>query len=1498
MNWNKFKLRIMPIVLLAICCLFGFIDSIQAQHVLVQSAQQQPFVQPEIEYGAWNPVVDHVDYLPETKINRARSIPSSPPERQFVPKSQIKNRNRGDAVKSQNRRNFEAAAPHDQNIEKKPNVSTLRPAYKRRTYSTSTTISTPPATIKFESSTGSRFKNSRKNTSDVVTIKPRRTFTLRTTSENVLVTASEFPSSTRASPGKKIIVTTSESPSSTRASPVKKVPPSRGNFRPKSSSKEAGDTKDDGDNYPEHFKQFLKSKEVFTEGNDKNVIKKPIKPFRPTSTSEKPIRPVTSANKPKSNVLFPTRQNRFLPKAQSITATTTEAPSSSSQSVTVVPKRPLRTRTRPTERTRANIGSTLQEPPTIKKSTPIYATRSPVAQESEAYEDRIITQADGLKQIDPPISEYIPRTNAIGSSSSALKFSSRFRNSENLSKNGREPSYQATVPTITSTSQDNSSLILDLLQKYQNETDTQVKSQNIFSLAKKTHSHELDHNSQSEHEENKINYILPETVFTTVTPLQFEEKLTTQSTIAAGKVSVHPNGIDSSTNPTSSTVELPKSTRDSFENEIFFDENEESGFRTSPSPKTTVQVTRTTSSISSSSTSIPKTSQSSTTLFFEDTSPITFPTTTTENFADRNVKVLQELLNTRKTTKEIPQTTEVPQTTNINFVDRNVKALQELLGNARKTTKEIFETTEVPQTVPTTIANFVEENQKILQQLLGNTRKAVQQSTDIQTTTSKNFVDENVKILQQLLGNTRKTSQKNLRTTEMPTSTTKNFVDSNFDILQQLLGNTRKSNQILTTTDIPKTTTKNFVDTNVNILQQLLGNTRKTTQQTYLNTEVPSTFFISTTESPKTFVSTTELPITTKIRTTQPSTTITRRKVPTQLSTQSTRNTEAISSTTSIKQTVQTTDQSSTQSVSDAITTSTSIVPKTTHRFTPLQIPNDPPSTKFIETTTTQQPTRKAPFTDQDDLDFLRQLSKFINGGATTATIRRLTTTTRRPTTQSTTTTTQFTTSTTQSTTISTTPSTTTSTKPIPTTSTTQSTTTRPLTTIPKLTSSRLPTTHSDADDISFLMNLRDYAGIINLTTERSALAQKILELALNRTSKSVVDSKQSANNLLESMKPAPFTTTQSPELIMSKIANAQKDINMMSAIIEGNSNGRVQTKLSPEEIEKTKKMLQKDVNQYNKDIQLLSLLIGRPLNDRDIAKLAATNLGKPNVKVPAFTPLPASTTTTLGTTSTTQSSSSTNSIPAFKHLSDSESQFLQALQQIQTTRSQSTTSTSTTTTSTSSPRPITSIPRNLQSRPRSQEALIADLLKQQGIGPANINQIPIDKLIEQLSNDNRLNRGILLTPVPTTTIRPFSPMPPLNRQPRPILDGLSWLWRTWQETAPGYQTAPVRQQSFAPFSSFAQPVRPQQPQPQQTASNIDDLSFDDQQDSSSNGGFVGNSPLGQNGFLGAAIGVTRAVSRFLGVALTGAGQVLQGAFSGGSSASNPNFGLFGGSRL
>lgn len=326
----------------------------------------------------------------ETKNNKARSIQASPAERQFVPKVQNKNKysiSRADIIKSPNRRNFETTVSQDQNIVKRPDVSTFRPGYKRRTFTTAST--TVGSTAKPENG-ASRFKNIRKTPPDTVTAKTRRPFATRSTTEHVPVALSE---------------------STTRKSAVKKIPPTRGNFRPKTVSKELNDDKDDGEeNYPEHFKQLLKNKEVNTQQNDRNVIKKPVRAFRPTSTSERPVSIITSSVKPKSNVLFPTRQNRFLSKPPT---TSTESPSTSTQSVTVAAKRPLRTRSRPTERTKVNIGSTLQEPPTVKQSTPIYATKSPVAQESETYEDRIITQDDGLRQIDPPISEYIPRTNPV-----------------------------------------------------------------------------------------------------------------------------------------------------------------------------------------------------------------------------------------------------------------------------------------------------------------------------------------------------------------------------------------------------------------------------------------------------------------------------------------------------------------------------------------------------------------------------------------------------------------------------------------------------------------------------------------------------------------------------------------------------------------------------------------------------------------------------------------------------------------------------------------------------------------------------------------------------------------------------------------------------------------------------------------------------------------------------------------------------------------------------
>jgi hypothetical protein len=133
----------------------------------------------------------------------------------------------------------------------------------------------------------------------------------------------------------------------------------------------------------------------------------------------------------------------------------------------------------------------------------------------------------------------------------------------------------------------------------------------------------------------------------------------------------------------------------------------------------------------------------------------------------------------------------------------------------------------------------------------------------------------------------------------------------------------------------------------------------------------------------------------------------------------------------------------------------------------------------------------------------------------------------------------------------------------------------------------------------------------------------------------------------------------------------------------------------------------------------------------------------------------------------------------------------------------------------------------------------------------------------------------------------------------------LSWLWQTWQETAPGYQTP--RQ-------------RPQQPAIQQAQLSFDD-EFDEQPSSSNDGGganglsypqgvsiiklanqfnfiFFITQGIGGNGLIGAAIGVTRAVSQFLGIAFTGAGRILQATLSGGSAASNIDGFGFGNSRL
>ena len=193
------------------------------------------------------------------------------------------------------------------------------------------------------------------------------------------------------------------------------------------------------------------------------------------------------------------------------------------------------------------------------------------------------------------------------------------------------------------------------------------------------------------------------------------------------------------------------------------------------------------------------------------------------------------------------------------------------------------------------------------------------------------------------------------------------------------------------------------------------------------------------------------------------------------------------------------------------------------------------------------------------------------------------------------------------------------------------------------------------------------------MTTERNALANRILELALNRTGKSVP--KTATRNQIDL--PALTQPTQSPETVVKHISEARDKINLMSGVLKQNLDDSNAKKLSPSEVERTRQMLQKDVSQYNSDIKLLSLLVGKQITDQDISKLAATNLGL-SIRGNSIRSISAARTTAPPTTTeriittTTQKPIQrfllTSTVPAFKPLSDRESQFLQALEQIQTT--------------------------------------------------------------------------------------------------------------------------------------------------------------------------------------------------------------------------------------
>jgi hypothetical protein len=344
-------------------------------------------VQPKIDYGEWSPV-DVIDYPVDVKINKARSIQSSPIEAAENSNFNRQRKFSNTGVKVASRRNFESTSNAENS------QTTLRPAYKRRTFpsvkNTSTTEKTSDTTVKA--------KYTRKlSENQSTTFKPRRQFTPRAKAENVIATTPLTISSTSRIVFKK---------------------PTRGNYRPKSATKNGAN--DDGtltggggggdeENYPEHFKTLLKNKEVATptQESDKSVLKKPSKPFRPLPEKTTTNAPAVKA-KPNAVLYAPRQQHRL----KVTSPAPAEVISSSTIESTTARRASLRTRPphRPTERARLNIGSTLQQPPTVK------STRAPISQIVVEESMNVNTQItdDAIKQIDAPVDEaYFPRTSAV-----------------------------------------------------------------------------------------------------------------------------------------------------------------------------------------------------------------------------------------------------------------------------------------------------------------------------------------------------------------------------------------------------------------------------------------------------------------------------------------------------------------------------------------------------------------------------------------------------------------------------------------------------------------------------------------------------------------------------------------------------------------------------------------------------------------------------------------------------------------------------------------------------------------------------------------------------------------------------------------------------------------------------------------------------------------------------------------------------------------------------
>lgn len=247
----------------------------------------------------------------------------------------------------------------------------------------STTIKTPNQRQNRRINSSLTTQSSTSSSSTSVPVKSRKPYTSRIVSEqNYLMTTTDAPSSTKAS--------------------LKRVPFTRGNFKP--AIKDKVKMNADDENYPEHYKLLLKTKE------NENVVEKPLKPksiavkaFRQGQTSKTKTTESSARHASKTSVHFPTRARSF----SKFTASTTEA--STEKTISVSPKINNLRRPKPTERSKISLGNTIQQPPTAKSTR--FTTRIPAPRFNEEFSDS--TYQEKKNQINPAIKESFVSTSAV-----------------------------------------------------------------------------------------------------------------------------------------------------------------------------------------------------------------------------------------------------------------------------------------------------------------------------------------------------------------------------------------------------------------------------------------------------------------------------------------------------------------------------------------------------------------------------------------------------------------------------------------------------------------------------------------------------------------------------------------------------------------------------------------------------------------------------------------------------------------------------------------------------------------------------------------------------------------------------------------------------------------------------------------------------------------------------------------------------------------------------